>query len=100
MKMRDQLKECMNFQDEARANGRLTADKSDMHAAELLISSIFNIYFIMIVPTPYYHAIFAKTDFGYLLTKNFLISSNNKRPIPNAIGKNQYATGTIDVAST
>jgi hypothetical protein len=48
----------------------------------------------------HYHAIFAIGDLGYFLTKNFRVSSSNRRPIPNAIGKNQCATGTMAVSST
>ena len=87
------------FQDPARASGLLAADTSASSAAST-ITSIIYFYFIVIVSTPCYHAILATIDLGYLLTKNFLNSSNNKRPIPNAIGKNQCATGTIDVART
>ena len=78
----------------------LTAALRPTYPPALLNCSIFYVYFVMIVSSPHYHATFAKIDFGYLLTKNFLISSNNKRPIPKAIGKNQCATGTIDVEST
>lgn len=41
----------------------------------------------------FYQAHLARTLFGYLRTNIFLPSSNNKIPIPNAMGKNQYSAG-------
>ena len=46
-----------------------------------------------------YQAIFATKLFGYLLTRNFLPSSNNSNAIPNPMGMNQCATGTVAVPS-
>ncbi len=43
---------------------------------------------------PPYHAILAKTPFGYFLTHHFLPSSINKSHAPNASGKKKNSTGT------
>ena len=47
-----------------------------------------------------YHAILARILLAYLLTRNFLVSSSSRRPIPKPNGRNQYSTGTIAVSRT
>lgn len=47
-----------------------------------------------------YHAILSNTPPLHLLTPHFLASSNPSSPTPNAIGKNQYSTGTAELPIT
>jgi hypothetical protein len=42
----------------------------------------------------FYQAILAKNEFGYFLTKNFLISSNKNNATPNPNAGQTYLTGT------
>lgn len=70
-----------------------------------MFSIVYIFYFVLIKTVHvfyilFYQAILAKNEFGYRLTKNFLISSkkNNAAPKPNA--GQTYLTGTGRVLNT